>query len=1023
LAQVLYRLGMLAARKRWIFLGAWVVALVGAVCVFKIFGSNTSNNLDLPGTDSQKATDLLAAKFPPQQNGASPLVFRVSKGKVTDSDNKKAIQQTHATIVKLPYVDSATSPFSQQGQGQVSKDKQTAFIPVLLKVGSAELTQEIADHVFDASKPAENVGMKVAVGGPIGSELSEPHTESSEVIGLLAAMIILAFTFGTLAAMGLPIISAVLGLAAGLACIALLGHVATVPQIAPTLATMIGLGVGIDYALFLVTRYRTNRADGMDVHEAIALAVATSGSAIVFAGGTVVIALVTLLIAGIPLVTSLGYASAFAVVTAVLAALTLLPAVLSLVGVHIERGRLPTRLRPKPKEPGRGFWAGWARVVTGHPWLAMGAAAALLVPLIVPLKDLDLGQEDIGATPKATTERQAYDLIASSFGPGYTGPLLIAVDVKPKAATSSEFFTQKKQAESLQSQLEAEQKSGTAQQKQLEQGKQSVEQQQASLEKQQKQLDQEQKELESDAAQVQTEQNQLIAQKNSLQKQQQAVLAQSKNLDQQAKDLASDGVALGKQAAKQSSALAKTEANIRAVTARLNKKISNKKRQELEAQLAQLQKQEQQQQDALNKTLQQEQKVRNDAQQLLKQMEQLGAQQKKLAQETASLADQAEQLGKQSYAIILRKEDLITDASNVQVEAANTQTQAANLNTQKVQLQEQQKQAKQQQQQAEQLQQQLTQELTAAGGDERGTDPRLVKLQDALEGTKGIKVVSPPKINKAGDAAVFTAVPTGDPASQATADVVTQLRDFTIPQAIQGTKLKAYVGGQTASYVDLAAGISSRLMLVILAVVFLSFVVLLTAYRSLIVGAQAAVVNVVAVSAAFGVLTACFQWGWGLGIVGIDTAASGDPIASYVPLMMFAVLFGLSMDYQVFLLSQVEHHRAQGEGDTESVRNGLAASSKVIAAAALIMISVFGSFILDSDPTVKQFGVGLAVGVALAATSVLLLSPALLVLGSRASWWVPRWLDRILPHLDIEGKSAETATAPRVEAPVVTSGS
>jgi len=1010
---------MAAARKRWFFLAGWVIALVAAVGIFKIFGSNTSNNLSLPGTDSQKATDLLAAKFPPQQNGASPLVFHTAKGKVTASANKKAIQQAHKTIVKLSYVYSAPSPFSKQGKSQISKDKRTTFIPVLLTVGSAGLTQEIAEKVLGAAEPAEKAGMTVAVGGPVGSELSEPKTESSEVIGLVAATIILAFTFGTLVAMGLPILSAVLGLATGLSLITLLGHVATVPQIAPTLATMIGLGVGIDYALFLVTRYRANRADGMELHEAVALAVATSGSAIVFAGGTVVIALVTLLIAGIPLVTSIGYASAFAVVTAVLAALTLLPAILALVGTHIESARLPAFLRPKPKAPGHGFWAGWSRFVTGHPWLAVGAAAAILLPLIIPLRALDLGQEDIGATPKSTTERQAYDLVASGFGPGYTGPLLVAVDLKPVATTDSEFFTQKKQAEALQSQLEKEQKSGKAQQKQLEQGKQSVEQQQASLEQQQAELTKEQNELESDAATVQKEQQQLIAQKNSLQKQQQAVLTQANDLDEQAKDLASQGATLGKQAANQSTALAKTEANIRGIEARLNKKISDKKRQELEAQLAQLQKQEEKQQDALNATLQQEQKVRTQLQQLLKELEQLGADQKKLAQETASLADQAEQLGKQSYAIILRKEDLITDASNVQVEAAQTQTQAANLNTQKVQLQGQQKQAQQQQKQAEQLQTQLTEELTKAGGDERGTDPRLVKLQDGLSGTKGIAVVSPPRINKSGDAAVFTAVPTTDPAASKTADLVNELRDFVIPRAVAGTKMKAYVGGQTASYVDLASGISSRLLLVIAAVVFLSFIVLLTAYRSLIVGAQAAVVNVLSVAAAFGVLTACFQWGWGLGLVGIDTASSGDPIASYVPLMMFAVLFGLSMDYQVFLLSQVEHHRAQGEGDTESVANGLAASSKVIAAAALIMICVFGSFILNGDPTVKQFGVGLAVGVALAATSVLLLSPALLVLGSRASWWVPRWLDRILPHLDIEGKSMESPPPAAVDAPPV----
>jgi len=250
---------------------------------------------------------------------------------------------------------------------------------------------------------------------------------------------------------------------------------------------------------------------------------------------------------------------------------------------------------------------------------------------------------------------------------------------------------------------------------------------------------------------------------------------------------------------------------------------------------------------------------------------------------------------------------------------------------------------------------------------------------------------------------------------------VKDLRKYVIPGAITTKGVHAFVGGSTASNVDLAAGISSRLVLVMMAVVILAFIILLMAYRSLIVAAQAAFVNLVSVSAAFGVLTAFFQWGWGLSLIGLDVPSGTDPIASYVPLMMFAVLFGLSMDYQVFLLSQVEHHRAQGEGTRDSVQNGLAVSSKVIAAAALIMISVFGSFILDGDPTVKQFGVGLAVGVALAATSVLLLSPALLVLGSKASWWVPHWLDKILPHLDIEGKSMEKAPAPAVpDAPPVT---
>ena len=1022
MAKFLYRLGMFSARHKWVVLGIWIVAFVSSILVLKLVGSNTNNNLRLPGTDSQRATDLLTRKFPPQQNGSSPVVFYSKTSKITDKKNKQAIVTSYKTMKKLPHVYSATSPFSQQGQAQISKDKHTAFITVLLSVGSADLTDDIGNSVLDAAAPGKTAGMQVAVGGPIGSELSEADTKSSDVIGLAVAMIILAFTFGTLVAMTMPILSAIVGLACGLALIGLLGHVASVPSIAPTLATMIGLGVGIDYALFMVSRYRANRKDGMELHEALALTVATSGSAIVFAGSTVVIALVTLLIAGIPLVTSLGYASALAVITAVLAALTLLPAVLSLIGPHIDSGRLPSFMRPKPKQPGHGFWAGWSRFVTGHPWMAMGAATILLVPLIIPLRALDLGQEDIAATPKDTQERQAYDLLAKGFGPGFNGPLLIAVALKPAAKTSNTFFTKKKQAEQLQTQLKSEQKSGNKQKKQLQQGQKSVEQQQASLEKQQQQLEAEQKELESDAAQLQAEQKQLVDQKNSIVKEQNALLKQADDLETQATSLSKQAAQLGKQTASDSAAVAKTEANIRTVEAKLAKAKTPEKQKQLQAQLDQLQKQEQQQQDALNADLQAQKKIRSELQQILTQSKDLAQNQKQLAQTTVSLADQAEELGKQAYAINQKDLTLTQQAAQVQVSAANTQTQAANLKTQKVQLQGQQKQAKQQQQQAEQLQTQLTNELTKAGGDERGTDPRLVRLQDGISGTKGVKVVSPPNINKSGNAAVFTAVPTTDPAVPATANLVTELRDFVIPKAITTKGVRAYVGGSTASYVDLAAGITSRLLLVILAVVLLGFLVLLMAYRSLIVGAQAALVNLLSVSAAFGVLTACFQWGWGLSIIGLDAPSGTDPIASYVPLMMFAVLFGLSMDYQVFLLSQVEHHRAAGEGHRESVANGLEISSKVIAAAALIMISVFGSFILNGDPTVKQFGVGLAVGVALAATNVLLLSPALLVLGSKASWWVPQWLDKILPHLDIEGKSAQTATpTPSPQTPPVTS--
>ena len=262
MAQLLYRLGAFAAHRRWVVLGAWLVLLVVVGFLIRTLGGNTSNNLELPGTDSQAASDLLAERFPPQQNGANPIVFHTGVGKVTDQPRMQAIKDSRAAILALPHVDSAPSPFGKRSGSQISSDAQTAFIPVLLTISNEELTEEIAQRYLDAAEPARRAGMEVAAGGQIGSELSEPATESSERIGIAAAMVILAFTFGTFVAMGLPIVSAAVGLVIGLSLIGLLGHVTEVPSIAPTLATMIGLGVGIDYALFLVMRYRTERAEG-----------------------------------------------------------------------------------------------------------------------------------------------------------------------------------------------------------------------------------------------------------------------------------------------------------------------------------------------------------------------------------------------------------------------------------------------------------------------------------------------------------------------------------------------------------------------------------------------------------------------------------------------------------------------------------------------------------------------------------------------------------------------------------------
>ena len=263
---------------------------------------------------------------------------------------------------------------------------------------------------------------------------------------------------------------------------------------------MIGLGVGIDYALFLVSRHRFQVGQGMEVRESIAMAVGKTGSAIVFAGGTVVIALLALSVAGIPLVSSLGYASAVAVVTAVLAAITLLPALLSLVGRHIESLALPAFMRPKPKEPGRGFWERWARWVTGHPWLAVAVAALILVPLIIPVFWLNLGQEDIAATPTDTQERQAYDLMAQGFGVGYNGPFLIATRLGTPATANPSVQAQEDQANALQAQLDQEQKEGKAQQAQLESESNALKAQQAQLEQQQASLQAQASSLQAQAA-------------------------------------------------------------------------------------------------------------------------------------------------------------------------------------------------------------------------------------------------------------------------------------------------------------------------------------------------------------------------------------------------------------------------------------------------------------------------------------------------------------------------------------------
>jgi len=618
--------------------------------------------------------------------------------------------------------------------------------------------------------------------------------------------------------MGLPIATAIVGLVVGLSIITLISQVAEVPTVAPTLATMIGLGVGIDYALFIVTRHQAQRRSGMATDESIARATATSGGAVVFAGTTVIVALLSLAVVDIPLVTTLGYTAALVVAVAVVAAVTLLPALLGLLGPRIDALALPFKRGPQDDDHPHG-WERWARFVARRPLPSALVAVVILVALALPALDLYFGQQDNGALPTSTEARRAYDGMTTGFGVGANGPLLVAVDLSSRPATAD------------QSQLDA------------------------------------------------------IDKQESDQKDQ----AQQK-ADDQEKQIAAG---LEAQGVPPASAQSQAEAQVKP---------------------------------------------------------QLDAQTKQIEQQ------------------------------------ADDQRQKA---------------------------------------DQPATDPRLQGLRDDLAKTAGVASVTQPLVNDSGSAAVMTATPKSAPSDRATEQLVRRLRDDTIPAATKGQGMAADVGGTTAGYVDLADEISGRIVLTIGVVVALSFVLLLLAFRSIVIPLTAGMMNLISIGAAFGVVTAVFEKGWGASLVGLDGEV---PIVSFVPLMMFAILFGLSMDYEVFLMTHIKEAWERTHDNTRAVIEGVAHTGRVITSAALIMVSVFFAFIINGDPTVKQFGVGMGVAVAVDATLVrCLLVPAVMTLLGRANWWFPGWLDRVIPNFSIEGEEwfrarDEAAPPPSGDEPAVGAG-
>ena len=452
MSAALQRLGGFAARRApWILL-AWAIIAIGLVVVANSVGRPEIDNTTLPGTGSQSATDLLNDKLPEQANGSVPIVLQ-SDTSLAQGQNMQAVESTAKSLSGNQYVQSVVSPFDPQGAAQITKDGKIAYLAVALKVSSGDLDDDEANSVFDAAQPARDAGIKVSAGGYLGQQLSSPSTGLSEIIGVLAALIILLFAFRTFVAAPLPVTTAIVALACGLAIVGLAGNAIDVPSIAPTLGIMLGLAVGTDYSLFIISRHLRFLEKGVEPDESIARSIGSSGSAVVFAGCTVIIALLCLYFSGIPLVRSLGYTTAIVVATAVLAAITFLPAVLGLLGKRILKLRFRLGERKLNAEH-PGGWFRWAGAIRSHPVIAAVTGIVILGLLAIPALDLRLGAEDFGQLPKDTTERQAYDALTEGFGVGTNGPLLIAVSVTGQPLTPpSPQDTQSEEAQGVPAQV------------------------------------------------------------------------------------------------------------------------------------------------------------------------------------------------------------------------------------------------------------------------------------------------------------------------------------------------------------------------------------------------------------------------------------------------------------------------------------------------------------------------------------------------------------------------------------------
>jgi RND superfamily putative drug exporter len=702
MSHALYQLGRFAVRRRRLMSGLWLLAAVAVVAVSGAAGRDFEDSMAVPGVDSARATDLLA-EAGSERAGVTATVV------VHPADDAATVDAVAARVAALPDVLGVARTPSPDGTVAV------------LDVQYPELAQLDTGTLDDLKAAAddlrEDTGVQVELAGELFFALEEAPTGAGEMVGLLVAVVVLLVAFGSLVAMGLPIGMAIGGLALGVSAMPLLAHLIDVPSFAPQMATMIGLGVGIDYALFIVTRHREALSAGASVEDAAGEAVATAGQSVIFAGGTVVIAILGLAVAGIPFMTAAAVATSTIVLVMVVASVTLLPALLGFVGGRV----VPKRRRATGQAAVSARWQRWGRHVTSHAKAYAVGATVLLLALAAPVLALRLGWPDDGNLPGSRTERRAYDLVADGFGAGANGPLLVAVDISE-------------------------------------------------------------------------------------------------------------------------------------------------------------------------------------------------------------------------------------DTSVVE------------------------------------------------------------PLRSAIAADPGIASVAPADVDEAASVATVVAIPTTAPQDEATVATIERLRGEVLPSVLADSPARAHVGGLAATFVDMGERVEQRLALFIGAVVVVSFLLLMIVFRSVLVAAKAALLNLLSIGAAYGVLVMVFQWGWGKDLIGLESTV---PIVSFMPMFMFAVLFGLSMDYEVFLLSRVrEEYVATGDNDVAIIR-GLSGTARVITSAALVMIAVFTGFVAGADPFIKMLGLGLATAILVDATVVrLVLVPATMKLLGDANWWLPRWLDRLLPRLDVDHPAPSTALEP-----------